>query len=369
MRKGTIKQRISEIRHEIKTTPYHKGTEHHIGRLRARIARLEDQLLQERLRGSRGGGDGSGYAIPKSGDATVVLVGFPSVGKSTLLNALTNAQSKTGSYPFTTLGVVPGMMRYRGAGIQILDVPGLILGAAKGRGRGKEVLSVVRTADLIILLVDHSDLSQQKTILSELEDAAIRVDGKKPLVIINKKNKGGILIKNSRAMKGFNGQTAIGIAEELGVKNAEIFIKEKSITQKEFIDALLGNRVYIPSLTIIGKSDLLHPNEVETIRKKFPHALLISPNTGKGINNLKKEIFEKLALIRIFLRPKDREPDFSEPLIVKKGTTVAGVAKKIGRVLEGKKSAYVWGKSVKYPGQLVGINHVLKDKDIVSFNG
>ena len=366
MRKGTIKQRIGEIRHEIKTTPYHKGTEHHIGRLRARIAHLKDQLLRERLRGCRRGG-GGGYAIPKSGDATVVLVGFPSVGKSTLLNALTNAQSKTGSYPFTTLGVIPGMMKYRGAEIQILDVPGLILGAAKGKGRGREVLSVVRTADLIILLVDYRDFNQQKAILSELESAAIRVNKKKPVVIINKKTRGGILIKNNRVMKDFNNKTAIGIAEELGLKNAEILIKEKTITQKEFIDALLNNRVYIPSITTIGKSDLLRPNEVETIRKKFPQTLLISPETDKGVNELKKEIFRKLALIRIFLKPKDEEPDFSKPLIAKKGITVADVAEKIGRVLEGKKGAHVWGKSVRYPGQLVGINHVLKDKDIVSF--
>ena len=368
MGKKTIKNRISEIRYEIKTTPYHKGTEHHIGRLRARIAHLKDQLLRERLRGCRRGG-GGGYAIPKSGDATVVLVGFPSVGKSTLLNALTNAQSKTGSYPFTTLGVIPGMMKYRGAEIQILDVPGLILGAAKGKGRGREVLSVVRTADLIILLVDYRDFNQRKIILSELEDAAIRVDERKPVVIIDKKTRGGILIKNSRGMKGFDDQTAIGIAEELGLKNVEIFIKEKTITQKEFIDALLNNRVYIPSITIIGKSDLLHPDEVEIIKKKLPYTLLISPNTEKGINSLKKEIFKKLALTRIFLKPRNGKPDFSEPLIVKKGVTVADVAEKIGRVLEDERSAHVWGKSVRYPGQLVGINHVLRDKDTVSFNG
>ena len=367
MGKKTIRNRISEISNEIKTTPYHKGTEHHIGRLRARIARLKDQLLRERLQGGRRGG-GGGYAVPKSGDATVILVGFPSVGKSTLLNALTNAQSKIGSYPFTTLGVIPGMTKYQGAEIQILDVPGLILGAAKGRGRGREVLSVVRTADLIILLVDYKDFNQREAILSELENAAIRVDKKKPAVIVNKKIRGGILIKNSRTMKDFDDQTAIGIAEELGLKNAEIFIGEKIITQKEFIDALLNNRVYIPSITIIGKSDLIQSNEVEIIKKKFPHAIFISSSTGKGINNLKKEIFEKLALIRIFLKPKNGKPDFSEPLIVKKGVVVADVAEKIGRVLENEKGAHVWGKSVKYPGQLVGTGHVLEDEDIVSFN-
>ncbi|PIS15268.1 GTP-binding protein [Candidatus Shapirobacteria bacterium CG09_land_8_20_14_0_10_38_17] len=360
-----IVDQIGKIRQEIITIPYHKGTEHHIGRLRARIACLEDQLLQERLRGGRGGG--GGYAIPKSGDATVVLVGFPSVGKSTLLNILAKAQSKIGSYPFTTIGVVPGMMSYQGAKIQILDVPGLILGAAKGRGRGKEVLSVVRTADLIILLIDYKGFGQQETILKELEDAAIKVNKEKPAVIVNKKSKGGILIKNSQAMKDFSSRVAVGIAEELGLKNAEIFIKGKNITQEEFIDVLLDNRVYVPSITIIGKSDLLHPDEVEIIKRKLPQALLVSPRTGKGIDNLKKEIFKKLALIRIFLKPKNGKIGFNEPLIMKEGVNVAGVAEKIGRVLTNQKGARVWGKSVKYPGQLVGMNHILEEEDIVSF--
>ncbi len=367
MRKGTIKQRIAEIRHEIKTTPYHKGTEHHIGRLRARIARLEDRLLRERLRKSHGHSGGEGYAVAKSGDATVVLVGFPSVGKSTLLNVLSNARSKVGSYPFTTLKVVPGIMEYRGAKIQILDVPGLMSGAAQGRGGGKEVLSVVRMADLIIILVDYENLDRLGVISNELENVAIRVDKQKPAVLVNKRSRGGILIKGARLANDFDAQMAIDIAMEMGLKNAEIVISEASITQKEFIDALLGNRVYIPSITIIGKSDLLQPNEVQMVKKRFPSALFISSNTGEGIRKLREEIFKKLGLIRIFLKPRGKRPDFSEPLIIKKGTTVADVAKKVGRIPRDKRSAHIWGKSAKYPGQLVGEDHFIQDEDIVSF--
>ena len=161
-----MSDQIKSLKAEISATPHHKGTEHYIGRLRAKIARLEDQLFSKRLKS--GGGGGSGYAVGKSGDATVVLVGLPSVGKSTLLNQLTDAKSKTAHYPFTTLTVIPGMMSYRGAQIQMLDVPGLISGAAVGRGRGKEVLSVVRIADLILFLVDSENIDQAEVVIKEL---------------------------------------------------------------------------------------------------------------------------------------------------------------------------------------------------------
>ncbi|MFB6147281.1 MAG: GTPase, partial [Candidatus Nanohaloarchaea archaeon] len=119
-----IDDRIEELKEKLQETPVNKSTETERGRLKARIAELKEEKQQKQ----KGTGETSGYAVKKRGDATVALVGFPSVGKSTLLNRLTNAESETGKYEFTTLDVEPGMLEYRGAKIQLLDVPGLIGG-------------------------------------------------------------------------------------------------------------------------------------------------------------------------------------------------------------------------------------------------
>ena len=118
----------------MKKTQINKKTEHHIGLLKAKLAKLRADL--EKSTSSKGGGQT--FEVKKGGDATIVLIGLPSVGKSTILNRLTNAKSKVASYAFTTLTVVPGIMRHNGADIQILDLPGIISGASSGRDGGEE---------------------------------------------------------------------------------------------------------------------------------------------------------------------------------------------------------------------------------------
>src|SRR5487761_1819392 len=134
-----IPEKIKKIEDDTHRTQVNKKTEHHIGLLKAKLAKLRRVMEDQQ---SRGGGSSIGDDGKKSGEATVGLVGLPSVGKSTLLNKLTNAKSKVAAYQFTTLTVVPGAMEYRGARIQVLDLPGIIEGASSGKGLGKRVLSV-----------------------------------------------------------------------------------------------------------------------------------------------------------------------------------------------------------------------------------
>jgi small GTP-binding protein len=187
-----LPEKIKQIEEEMKKTQINKHTEHHIGLLKAKLARVRAEL-----EASTSKSGGPAFEIRKGGDATVVLIGLPSVGKSTILNRLTNAKSKVAAYAFTTLTVVPGILRYNGADIQILDLPGIISGASSGRGRGRRVLSVARNADLVLLILDVFQPGQVELLKRELHEMGIRINQKPPDVVITKSNKGGLALTTS----------------------------------------------------------------------------------------------------------------------------------------------------------------------------
>ena len=105
-----IEIRIEEIEAEMAKMKYNKATSAHFATLRARLSQLRSELVDRAASSKR---KGSGFSIKKHGDATVILLGFPSVGKSTLLNKVTNKESKVAAYDFTTLDAIPGMMEYK----------------------------------------------------------------------------------------------------------------------------------------------------------------------------------------------------------------------------------------------------------------
>eukprot|EP00494_Astrolonche_serrata_P000252 UN00254 len=115
------------------------------------------------------------------------MIGFPSVGKSTLLSKLTNKESEAASYAFTTLTCIPGNLMMKGCKVQLLDLPGIIEGAKDGKGRGKQVIGVARTCDCILLVLDASKPLTHKSIIErELEGFGIRVNKKPPNISVRK---------------------------------------------------------------------------------------------------------------------------------------------------------------------------------------
>lgn len=356
-----IQKRIQAIEKEMRDTPYHKGTEHYIGLLKSRLAKLKEQVIEK---SSSKGGGGQGFAVKKHGDATVVLVGFPSVGKSTLLNKLTNARSKTAEYAFTTVTVIPGMMNYKNARIQILDVPGLIEGAAEGRGRGREVLSVVRSANLLLILAAHGKEDDFNKITNELYENGARINEMKPDVTVIK-GTGGLQI-NSSVKQDLDRKTIIDICREFKVSQGSISIREK-LTLDRLIDVFATNRVYVPALFVKTKVDLMSSLQGQALRSHNLDTIDISVKNNLGVDELREAIWDKLGFARVYLKKQDGTTD-PEPIIMKKGTSLHDVMYKIGHEFaENKKGVKIWGNGARFPAQEVSLKTLVKDEMVVMF--
>jgi len=359
---ATIEEQIKELEEQISKTKYNKATEGHIGKLKAKIARLSEE--EEKRRSSKG--PTKGFYVKKAGNATVALVGFPSVGKSTLLNQLTGAKSEVGAYHFTTLDVVPGVMEYNHAKIQILDMPGLIKDASRGKGRGREVIAAARSADVILLVVDIFN-PNMNVLFKELYNAAIRLNQSKPDVVITPSDHGGILVKPTLKLTKIDVETIRDMTAAYGHINCTVVVRE-DINVEQMLDVLAGNRVYIKAIMAINKVDLAREGQLEAVMEMHSQyrCIPISAATGQGMPELKQALYDTIDMIRIYLKPQGQEADLDIPLIVKRGNNVGDVCELIHRDFKNNfRYAMVWGKSAKFPGQTVGMDHVVQDEDIL----
>lgn len=117
--------------------------------------------------------------------ADVGLVGLPNAGKSSLLNALTNAKSQIGAYPFTTLEPHLGSFH----GYVLADIPGLISGAADGKGLGDKFLRHISRTRVLFHLVSAEDeevLARYKTVRDELSRHDTALTEKREIIVLSK---------------------------------------------------------------------------------------------------------------------------------------------------------------------------------------
>ncbi len=361
------KEKIKELEDLIKKTKYNKRTQAAIGKYKAQLAKLKEG--EEARRGKKIGKVDQAYAVRRTGDGTVILVGFPSAGKSTLLNALTGAKSEVAHYAFTTLSVIPGVMDYKFAKIQILDVPGIVRGAAAGTGRGKEVLSTMRNADLCVILLDATRLSEYDVIKKEIYESHIRINQELPDVKITKTGKDGLRIGSTCKLRKIDKETIAVVLREFKINNAEVVIRE-DITVDQLIDVIEANKKYMPAITIVNKVDLISEKGKQEIDKKIHPDLFISAEEGTNIPRLRELIYQKLNLMNIYLKEPGKEADLKEPMVITKHATLKLLCEKLHKDFVDKyKFARIWGKSVKFDGQKVlKLKHVLKDGDVVELH-
>ncbi|MFQ6014850.1 MAG: TGS domain-containing protein [Anaerolineae bacterium] len=250
----------------------------------------------------------------------MVVIGPTNVGKSALVASLTNATPEVADSPFTTWRPTPGMMPMENIQIQLIDTPPLNRDFVE-----PELLDLIRRSDLILLIVDlQTDPVQQ------LEDSIV-------------------LLQEHR------------IVPRHPFDKLKTPLKDRHTEQRRM--------TFIPLLVLVNKNDDESSDEDfeifgELLEDDWP-LLPVSATTGRNLERLKQVVFEQLEIIRVYSKPPGKEPDLSAPFVLKKGSTVAELARKVHQdFYEQLKAARVWGSGV-YEGQMVGRDHVLQDGDVV----
>jgi small GTP-binding protein len=306
---STAKEKIVYLEEWISAIPKHKGTDKLRADLRKKLSKLKAAESQAKKKSSR---QDTSFHIPKEGDGQVMVIGLTNVGKSSLVSMLTNATPKIFEAPFTTWNPTPGMMEYENIHIQLIDTPPLNKDYVN-----PELYEIIKKCDVILLMVD------------------LKADPFRQL------------------------EVAVQMLEEHRI--APIRLKEKY--KKE-------DRMHLIRFLVLANkcddSSMEEDFEIfgELMDDNWP-SLPISAKTGYNIEELKRLVFKKLEVIRIYSKPHGKDPDMTAPFVLKIGSTVEDFAGKVHRdFLKTLKTAHIWGKDV-FDGQLVARDHVLSDGDIV----
>ncbi|KAJ7791324.1 developmentally regulated GTP binding protein 1 [Mycena olivaceomarginata] len=322
----TTVQKIKEVEDEM-------ATSYHLGQLKAKLAKL------------RRGRAGIGFDVARTGVASVGFVGFPSVGKSTLMSKLTGTHSEVSAIDFTTLTTVPGTVKVHGAPSRFLDLPGIIEGAKR-----------------------RSWSRSPKIIEGELEGFGIRLNKKPPAITFRRKEKGGISITHTVPLTNIDHDDIKGICSEFKINNCDIAIREPGATADDLVDVIEGNRVYIPALYILNKVcsalfdvffktkpnflqiDAISIEELDLLYK-IPMSVPISSKDWLNIDELIEKMWETLDLVRVYTKPRGLAPDYTQPV-----DFCNSIHKEIAKQMKYAKHSR---------GQKVGLDHILEDEDVV----
>ena len=300
--------RVRLLEELISTVPKHKGTDKLRADLRKRLSKLKS-ASQTQKNVSR---HVSAYQIAKEGAGQVALIGQPNVGKSALLNALTNATPEIAAYPFSTWTPTPGMMDVDGAQIQLIDTPPLNREYVE-----PAFMDLVRRSDLVVLVIDL-----QADPIGQLEDSLH-------------------------------------------------FLAEQRIAperhRQKYQDQL--RFIFRPFKVVVNKCDDPTFSEdfnvlCELLDEDWS-LIPLSASTGYKLDRFKQAVYQTLGIMRVFTKPPGKEPDMSTPYVLQTGTNVEDFAAKVHRDFFNQlKAARVWGSSA-FDGQVVGRDHILQDGDIV----
>jgi hypothetical protein len=228
---------------------------------------------------------------------------------------VTHAFSEVADYPFTTQKPVPGMMKFENLQIQLVDNPPIQLDHIE-----PGLSNLIRNADALLLIVDLTEdpIFQMEILLEVLKEMKIMVVGKgtvPPLEV------------------GWASLKALLLGNKCDVKNA-----------MEGYRALEAR-----------------------FRETFP-ILPISAKEGMNSEDLKKEVYQILGIIRVYTKVPGGEADLEEPVVLRKGSTVGDVALSIHKDFAAKlRYAKIWG-SGKFDGQMVKRDYRVNEGDVIELH-
>jgi len=369
----TPQEKLEKLEEFLSLIPKHKGTEKLRGQVKRQISTLRKELEEKKRR--RAGRGGPRFFFEKEGAAQIIILGPTKVGRSCLLTSVTNARTEVSEYPYTTREPVPGMLGFEDLQFQLVEAPALVGGAAEGGLGGSQTLGLARNADGLILMVDLSeDASQQLTmILDELEKARILTQKPRAKVEIERKHVGvGLRIIVFGRLLDCNLRDVENLLKGYRILDSTVKIYGEA-TLDDVEDAIFESTVYRPAIVVANKKDAFQAERglrqlKELVDDQLP-IVLVSCQTGTGLEKLGPQIFRMLDIIRVYTKePNDREAS-SNPFILKRGSAVADLAKQIhSDFAERFAYARVWAKRLTFSPQKVGPSFVLEDKDVVELH-
>ncbi|MCE7742274.1 MAG: TGS domain-containing protein [Candidatus Heimdallarchaeota archaeon] len=276
-----------------------------LGVFKIQLQELENMIAELKEKPKAKGRQYDPFYIPISGDGRIALFGLSNVGKSTLMNAITNTDVKTGAYLHTTREALAGTCEYEDIRIQIVDLPGF-LDFREDWNTSKQIVRVTRTSDAIMMVIDLSmDIDRQYNFLmKQLEDSKLIVNGETPY------------------------------------KLSIIATKGDLVGSKERYQELLS-KTDLPVCPITIKSE-------------------------ESLEKLREALFQQLDVIRVYTKKPGGRVEYGKPFVLPEGTIVADVTKRIHTsFLQNFRYGRVWGTSVDHEGQHVGLEHELADKDVL----
>ena len=307
----TPDRKVEALEEMLMIMPKHKGTDRLRADLRRKISKFKNQAQQKKGASRRE----TAYDIEREGAAQVIIIGPPNSGKSSLVSTLTNAEPEVAPFPHTTWKPTPGMVPFENIQFQLVDTPPLTRDYLE-----PAMADLIRRSEILALILDlHNDpLAQAEEVLAQLQSLRVFPEEFPPPPHLDKPP----LVKKTMALVN-------KVDRESDQEDYEIF---RELWEYE-----------LPCLAV-------------------------SVKTGRNLKRFVEMIYRIAGIIRVFTKAPGKKPDYGQPFVMPKDSTLEELAAKIHKdFVENLKFARIWGRAV-YDGQMVQRDYVLQEGDVVEMH-